>query len=176
MALQEHVSDNVRILAAAQGTSPAAVAEGIGRSRQWLQNKLTGRAGWSVADLEAIAGGLGVEPATLMSIEWWPDVLATGVVASPKKRRPRQVVLVGSSSSSYGSSRSTGSRPQQPVSTSDLLTLSEVASRLGVKPALLRTWRNRGQGPRSFKIGASVVYLRRDVEKWEAAHREAESA
>jgi transcriptional regulator with XRE-family HTH domain len=84
MALHEQVSDNVRILAAAQGTSPAAVAEGIGRSRQWLQNKLTGRAGWSVDDLQAVAGGLGVDPAILMTSDWWPDVLRACRDSNPK--------------------------------------------------------------------------------------------
>jgi len=75
MTLQERVSDNVRILAAARGTSPSAVAGDLGRSRQWIQNKLSGRNGWSVEDLEAVADSLGVEPGVLMSIDWWPEVL-----------------------------------------------------------------------------------------------------
>ena len=73
MALQDQVSDNVRVLAAARGTSPAAVAEGVGRSRQWLQNKLAGRSGWSVDDVELIGAQLGVEPGILMTTDWWPE-------------------------------------------------------------------------------------------------------
>jgi predicted DNA-binding transcriptional regulator AlpA len=59
---------------------------------------------------------------------------------------------------------------------SDLLTLQEVAQILGVRADLLRVWRYRKTGPKSFKIGVAVVYRRRDVEKWQAEQREAKSA
>ena len=75
MALQQRVSDNVRILAAARGTSPAAVAEAMGRSRQWIQAKMSGRVGWSLSDVDAVSQGLGVEPTVLMTREWWPEEL-----------------------------------------------------------------------------------------------------
>jgi hypothetical protein len=75
MALQDHVSDNVRILAAAQHTSPGALAERVGRTRQWIQAKLAGRNGWSVTDVELVSRSLGVDPALLMSIDWWPEQL-----------------------------------------------------------------------------------------------------
>lgn len=75
MTLQEQVSANVRLLAAARGTSPAAIAQSVGRTRQWMQAKLTGRNGWSVADVDAVSDFLGVEPGVLMSTDWWPDVL-----------------------------------------------------------------------------------------------------
>jgi transcriptional regulator with XRE-family HTH domain len=84
MTLQEQVNDNVRVLAAARGTSPSAVAEAAGRSRQWIQNKLSGRNGWSVEDLEAVADSLGVEPAVLMTEDWWPDVLRACRDSNPK--------------------------------------------------------------------------------------------
>jgi predicted DNA-binding transcriptional regulator AlpA len=59
----------------------------------------------------------------------------------------------------------------------DLLTLQETAELLGKKPELLRTWRHRGIGPRSSKIGRTVVYLRGDVEEWQRLHQpEAETA
>lgn len=73
------VGDNVRVLAAAKGTSPGGIAVEIGRSRQWIQNKLAGRNGWSVADVEAIAGALGVEPQVLMTTDWWPVELLRAV-------------------------------------------------------------------------------------------------
>src|SRR4029077_430140 len=88
MTLQERVSDNVRILAAARGTSPAAVAESMGRSRQWLQNKLSGRSGWSVDDVETISRGLDVEVAVLMSTEWWPEELRARRDSNPKPSDP----------------------------------------------------------------------------------------
>jgi hypothetical protein len=40
-----------------------------------MQAKLTGRNGWSVADVDAVSDFLGVEPGVLMSTDWWPDVL-----------------------------------------------------------------------------------------------------
>jgi len=75
MTLQMQVGDNVRVLAAAKGTSPGGVAVEIGRSRQWMQNKLAGRAGWSVADVEAVAAALGVDVTVLMTTDWWPEEL-----------------------------------------------------------------------------------------------------
>ena len=75
MSLQESVSANVRVLAAARGTSPSALAVSLGRSRAWIQSKLVGRNGWSLADLDAVSEGLGVDAQTLMTTEWWPDEL-----------------------------------------------------------------------------------------------------
>lgn len=49
---------------------------------------------------------------------------------------------------------------------SELMTLRQVSERLAVKEVTLRSWRFRGYGPPSFKIGASVVYHRADVEAW----------
>ena len=84
MALQEAVSVNVRILAAAQGTSPSALAVSLGKSRAWIQAKLAGRNGWSLADLDAVSRGLGVEPGVLMSTEWWPDELRARRDSNPQ--------------------------------------------------------------------------------------------
>ena len=50
----------------------------------------------------------------------------------------------------------------------DCLTSAELAARRGVVEATVRTWRKRGLGPVFYKFGASVVYLRDDVEAWEA--------
>jgi hypothetical protein len=79
------VSDNVRVLAAARGTSPGAVALSVGRTRQWIQAKMAGRNGWSVADVDLVATSLGVEPALLMSTDWWPETshCAPGGIRTP---------------------------------------------------------------------------------------------
>ena len=37
-------------------------------------------------------------------------------------------------------------------------------------------WRHRGMGPRSFKVGVSVVYRLADVKAWQAAQDEGVSA
>ena len=76
MSLQECVSDNVRVLTAAQGTSPGTVAVQLGKSRQWVQAKLAGRNRWSTDDVEAFGAALGVPPLTLMTTDWWPEELA----------------------------------------------------------------------------------------------------
>lgn len=51
-----------------------------------------------------------------------------------------------------------------------LMTVSEVAERTRVAPGTLRYWRHGGkQGPKSFSLGARVVYKESDVEAWIAA-------
>lgn len=49
---------------------------------------------------------------------------------------------------------------------SDILTLPEVSERTRVPLATLRYWRHKGIGPRSFRVGARVVYKASDVERW----------
>lgn len=48
----------------------------------------------------------------------------------------------------------------------DLLTYRDVSALLDVKEVTLRSWRHRGYGPPSFKIGTTVVYRRADLIKW----------
>ena len=69
------MSDNVRVFTAARGTSPGAVALRLGKSRQWVQAKLSGRNRWSTDDVEAVARDLGVSPMVLMTTDWWPEEL-----------------------------------------------------------------------------------------------------
>ena len=45
----------------------------------------------------------------------------------------------------------------------ELLTMQEVADVVRVPVATLRYWRHLGIGPRSFRIGRSVRYWRREV-------------
>ena len=53
-----------------------------------------------------------------------------------------------------------------------LLTETEVAGMLKVRPVTLRAWRQRGGGPRFRKIGAAVRYAAEDLEAFvEAAAR-----
>lgn len=47
-----------------------------------------------------------------------------------------------------------------------ILTEDEVSELLGVAKTTLRTWRSRGTGPISFKIGRSPRYYQTDVESW----------
>lgn len=50
----------------------------------------------------------------------------------------------------------------------DLMTLEEVAAEYRIAPATLRYWRSRdrGEGPKSFKLGRRVVYRRADCAAW----------
>ncbi|MCE0488123.1 helix-turn-helix transcriptional regulator [Ornithinimicrobium sediminis] len=48
----------------------------------------------------------------------------------------------------------------------ELLTLYEVAERLGVPAATLRWWRHVGTGPRGFRAGRRVYYRPVDVDRW----------
>lgn len=55
----------------------------------------------------------------------------------------------------------------------DLLTVPEVAEILRKPTGTLRYWRSVGEGPRSMKIGSTVVYERSDLEAWIKAQRDA---
>lgn len=57
----------------------------------------------------------------------------------------------------------------------DLLTAADLRRKFPVKPSTLASWRHRGIGPRSFKLGGIVVYRRADVEAW-LAEQEATTA
>jgi predicted DNA-binding transcriptional regulator AlpA len=58
-----------------------------------------------------------------------------------------------------------------------LLSTEEVAEILGRPARTLRQWRYLGRGPRFVKIGLTVRYRPRDVERWvEAQAQEPESA
>lgn len=37
----------------------------------------------------------------------------------------------------------------------------------------LRAWRHQGRGPKSFKLGGRVMYLKKDVDAWIAQQYEA---
>lgn len=49
---------------------------------------------------------------------------------------------------------------------SELLTIEDVAERLGRPVATLRFWRHQGTGPRSFRLGGKIAYKAADVEAW----------
>ena len=57
-----------------------------------------------------------------------------------------------------------------------LLTVEQVADRLGITPASLYTMRSRkgraDRGPRAIKIGSMLRYRPRDVDVYVAAHAE----
>lgn len=48
----------------------------------------------------------------------------------------------------------------------ELLSIDEVAALLRAPVATLRYWRYLGTGPRSFRVGRTVRYWRRDVLAW----------
>lgn len=54
-----------------------------------------------------------------------------------------------------------------------LLSVNQVAAMLGRPPGTIRQWRSKGFGPKSFKLGASVVFRRsavlRFIDECEAA-------
>ena len=47
------------------------------------------------------------------------------------------------------------------------LTTNEASARLGVPASTLRWWRQRGQGPPSFRLGSRVFYRSTDLDAWE---------
>ena len=47
------------------------------------------------------------------------------------------------------------------------LTTEQAAARLRLKPAPLKNWRSRGQGPRFVHFGRRVVYPMAEIESYE---------
>jgi excisionase family DNA binding protein len=47
-----------------------------------------------------------------------------------------------------------------------LLTVDELAGRLGLMRDTLYHWRMRGEGPQAIKVGGRVRYRQSDVEAW----------
>ncbi|WP_193604866.1 helix-turn-helix domain-containing protein [Nocardioides dongkuii] len=58
----------------------------------------------------------------------------------------------------------------------DLLTLVEVAAILRVPVNTLRWWRQRGDGPRFFKLGRHLLTTVGDLRTWVQAQKDAGSA
>ena len=58
------------------------------------------------------------------------------------------------------------------VDVGDLLTTADVAALTRAPVSTVRYWRHLGSGPRSFRLGRRVVYLRSDVDAWIAAQRD----
>lgn len=54
----------------------------------------------------------------------------------------------------------------------DVQTLSEM---FGLAESTFYAWRRDGRGPRSFKLGRRVVYVKSEVEAWLRAQQEATS-
>lgn len=53
----------------------------------------------------------------------------------------------------------------------EYLTTEEVAELLRTAPETVRWWRQRGKGPKSFKVGRRRLYAREDVDHFIAAAR-----
>lgn len=56
------------------------------------------------------------------------------------------------------------------------LTESEAATRLGLKVATLRAWRQKGKGPAYVRLGRAVRYLMTDVDDFIQSNRQVPSA
>lgn len=53
-----------------------------------------------------------------------------------------------------------------PLSSTQLMTVPEVADFLRRSPAQIRWMRQQGTGPRSAKIAGRIMYRRDEVEAW----------
>ena len=61
-------------------------------------------------------------------------------------------------------------------SNEDFLTLPEVAAILRVPVNTLRWWRQRGSGPRFFKVGRRLVTTIGDLREWIAEQKQGASS
>ena len=55
-------------------------------------------------------------------------------------------------------------------------TENEAACYLKMSPRTLQAWRQRGEGPRYFKVGRSVRYDRAELDRWLAERTRANTA
>ena len=55
----------------------------------------------------------------------------------------------------------------------NVLTRRELSERLGVRTETLSRWAHSGKGPKCGRIGARVLYLEDDVNKWITAQMNA---
>lgn len=62
------------------------------------------------------------------------------------------------------------------MSQSVLMSVAELSELLGVPVGSLRMWRQRGEGPRSFKLVGRVMYDRAEVMAWIEKAKEETSA
>lgn len=51
------------------------------------------------------------------------------------------------------------------------LTETDAATRLGLKVATLRAWRNQGRGPAYVRLGRAIRYLAADIEEFLVSNR-----
>ena len=58
---------------------------------------------------------------------------------------------------------------------SELLTVEQVSAAYGFPVATLYSWRHRGIGPASVRLGARVRYRRADIEAWITERTEADA-
>ncbi|MGO1685431.1 helix-turn-helix transcriptional regulator [Corynebacterium casei] len=59
----------------------------------------------------------------------------------------------------------------EPRTPSELLTIDELATQLGVTPLTVDRWRRQGSGPAFVQVGRGIRYLASDVDAWIAANR-----
>ena len=55
-----------------------------------------------------------------------------------------------------------------------LLTVKELAELLQVPVPTIHNWRYRRQGPKGFRVGRHIRFLKSDVESWLASQRESD--
>lgn len=54
----------------------------------------------------------------------------------------------------------------------DYITTQEFADLLRTSPETVRYWRHIGKGPKPFKVGRKVLYVRNEITEWINAARE----
>jgi hypothetical protein len=92
MSLQDEVSRNVRVFAAARGITPTQAARKVGMPVSSMHTKLGGKVRWNVEDLERLAVAFDITPQRL--VEGLADFkwsLPSPIMTSPPRSGPRQL-------------------------------------------------------------------------------------
>jgi excisionase family DNA binding protein len=63
-------------------------------------------------------------------------------------------------------------RQLRPVCDEPLISMADVAARLGMPVETLRRWRKHGRGPQGYRLGRHVQFRWSEVETWLQQQRE----
>ena len=76
MSTFEIITTSIRVRLAMLNKTQTWLASELGRTKAWLSDRMNGRVGMDTEDIDAIASGLGITPASLYSGELIPEIRA----------------------------------------------------------------------------------------------------
>jgi predicted DNA-binding transcriptional regulator AlpA len=125
----------------------------------------------SVGRVTSVGDGPRAEPATLVVPRQSPLPSVPGATINTTRETPKSSKADPCGSGPIAAVMTRAIEGTQAlVGSKALLTEKDVAATLGLKPATLRNWRVRGEGPRFVRLSRRAIrYRRADVDEWVAS-------